>query len=67
MAEIVNLNKARKRKARDAKQNRAAENRVRFGLSKAEKAAEAARREAEKRGLDGQLIEDRDGGTEREP
>ena len=67
MAEIVNLNKARKRKARDAKQRRAAENRVRFGLSKANKAAESARREAEKRGLDGRLVEDRDGGTEREP
>ncbi|MDT8760674.1 DUF4169 family protein [Sphingomonas psychrotolerans] len=42
MAEIINLNKARKAKARADKPIRAQENRVRFGRTRAEKAAEAA-------------------------
>lgn len=42
MAEIINLNKARKAKARVDKSARAEENRVRFGRSKAEKQADAA-------------------------
>jgi len=37
MAEIVNLRQARKRKARSDKEARAAENRVAFGRTKAEK------------------------------
>lgn len=37
MAQIINLNKARKQKSRTDSQKRAAENRVRFGRSKAEK------------------------------
>ncbi|TDQ83463.1 uncharacterized protein DUF4169 [Dongia mobilis] len=48
MAEIVNLNRFRKTKQRSEAQQRAAENRVRFGRSKAEKASdrdETARRE----------------------
>jgi hypothetical protein len=45
----INLNKARKARARDAEKAQAAENRVRFGRSKAEKTvskleAERARR-----------------------
>ncbi|WP_213979623.1 DUF4169 family protein [Sphingomonas sp. dw_22] len=42
MAEIINLNKARKAKARADKPVRAQENRVRFGRTKAEKAADSA-------------------------
>ena len=42
MAEIINLNKARKVKARVDKSARADENRVRFGRTKAEKQADAA-------------------------
>jgi hypothetical protein len=42
MAEIINLNKARKAKARAEKPLRAQENRARFGRGKAEKQAEAA-------------------------
>ncbi|MEP9358996.1 DUF4169 family protein [Sphingomonas sp. KR3-1] len=42
MAEIINLNKARKAKARTDKTVRAQENRARFGRTKAEKQAEAA-------------------------
>ena len=48
MAEIVNLNRVKKGKARDSEQRLAAENRVRFGRTKAEKAndrRETARRE----------------------
>jgi len=49
MAEPINLNKARKARARAADNTQAAENRVRFGRSKAEKTvskleAERARR-----------------------
>lgn len=43
MAGIVNLNKARKEKARADKQTRAKENRVRFGRTKADRQAEAER------------------------
>lgn len=46
MAEPVNLNKARKARAADEAKTRAAQNRVTFGRTKAEKAAsklEAAR------------------------
>ncbi len=39
MAEIVNLNRARKDKARAERKAKAAENRVRFGRSKSEKTA----------------------------
>ena len=42
MAEIINLNKARKAKARADKPIRAQENRARFGRTQAEKAADAA-------------------------
>ena len=42
MADIINLNKARKAKARVDKSARAEENRVRFGRTKAEKQADAA-------------------------
>ncbi len=58
MAEIVNLRRARKDKARVQKDARAAENRTRFGRGKAEKRtaeAESARAET---ALDGRKIED---------
>jgi hypothetical protein len=38
----INLNKARKQKARADKNKRAAENRAKFGRTKAEKAADRA-------------------------
>ena len=50
MAEIVNLNKFRKKKARESAAAQAAENRVRFGRTKAEKERDAAlEREAQHR------------------
>ena len=52
MAEIINLNKARKAKARNDKAVRAQENRARFGRTKAEKQAEAAEKARIARTLD---------------
>ena len=53
MAEIVNLRRHRKRKERDRKSQAAAENRTRFGRTKAERSQEAASRKQEDRKLDG--------------
>lgn len=47
MAEIINLNKARKSRDKADAQSRAEENRVKFGRTKAEK--DASRRETETR------------------
>ena len=52
MAEPINLNKARKAKARSDKEKRAAENRAKHGRTKAEKAAEAAEKDRVRRTLD---------------
>jgi hypothetical protein len=51
--EIVNLRKARKARARAEAQIRAAENRVRFGRSKAERRTIAAEDDRAARSLDG--------------
>ena len=55
MAEIINLRQARKAKARDAKEAKAADNRIAFGrpkkartLVEAKKAIEVARHEGHK-------------------
>jgi hypothetical protein len=53
MSEIVNLRHVRKAKARAAAAQTAAENRQRFGASKAERTSQAAQREIERRRLDG--------------
>jgi hypothetical protein len=53
MAEIVNLRQHRKRKARARKEEAAAENRARFGMTKAERERNAATRTKEQRNLDG--------------
>ncbi len=58
MAEIVNLRRARKDKARVAKDARAAGNRTRFGRSKAEKRVAEAERDRTKSGLDGKKLDD---------
>jgi hypothetical protein len=52
-AEIVNLRSFRKAKARAEKVEAAAENRRRFGRSKAEQAEEAAERERAEKLIDG--------------
>lgn len=58
MAEIVNLNKARKARAKAEAEETARNNRIRFGRTRLEK--EAARREEEKlsRDLDGKKLDE---------
>ncbi len=58
MADIVNLNQARKAKAKADDKSRAAENRAKFGRSKIEKSLDAARADKLKRDLDGAKRED---------
>jgi hypothetical protein len=53
MAELVNLNRARKAKSRSDAESRAAENRAKFGRTKAEKTLDRARAEKAARDLDG--------------
>lgn len=53
MTKPVNLNKARKAKARAQKRAQADANAVKFGRTKAERAAETAARDAAARTLDG--------------
>lgn len=57
MAEVINLCQARKARDRQAAQAQAAANRARFGRTKAEKAADAAREEQARRHLDGHRLE----------
>ncbi|HWU13170.1 MAG TPA: DUF4169 family protein [Caulobacter sp.] len=58
MAEILNLNQARKARAKTDAKARAAENRARFGRTKADKALDAARADRLQRDLDGAKRED---------
>lgn len=58
MSEIVNLNKARKAKARSASRAEAAENRVRFGRTKAERSVQKAETSKLERRLDQAKRED---------
>lgn len=58
MAEILNLNQARKAKAKTDAKSKAAENRAKFGRTKADKALDAARADKLKRDLDGAKRED---------
>jgi Domain of unknown function (DUF4169) len=52
-ADIVNLRKARKAKARATKEETAQENRVRFGLTKAERERQQSAKDKIERELDG--------------
>ncbi len=53
MGEIVNLRQHRKRKARARKEQAAAENRERFGKTRAERERNAVTQAKEQRNLDG--------------
>lgn len=53
MAELVNLNKARKAKARTIARDQADQNSVKFGRTRAEKTLDAARNDKARRDLDG--------------
>jgi hypothetical protein len=52
MAEILSLSNARKSKAKAGKEALAAENRVKFGRTKAKKSADKARRDLAEKGID---------------
>jgi hypothetical protein len=56
-ADIINLRQARKKKARIHAEKSAADNRVRFGLTKAERAAAKTAKDDTKRGLDGHRLD----------
>jgi hypothetical protein len=58
MAEIVNLNRVRKAKARDAADAKAAENRAKYGQTKAERARLAAEKAKLRAVIDGAEKED---------
>ena len=58
MAEIINLNRARKERARADKRVRAAANRVAHGRTKSEKLAADKDRDRAARLLDGQKLDD---------
>ena len=58
MAEIVNLNRVRKAKARDAAEAQAAENRAKYGQTKAERARLAAEKAKLRAVTDGAKKED---------
>ena len=58
MAKIINLNKARKRKAREDAAAQAAENRVRFGRTREQKQLDAAVIEEAQRRMDALKRED---------
>lgn len=62
MAEPVNLNRFRKAKRRADAQKRAAENRVAFGRTKTERAAERLKAEQVARDLAGKRLEREDDG-----
>jgi len=58
MGEIVNLNRARKAKARDAAETKAAENRAKYGQTKAERARLASEKAKLRAVIDGAKRED---------
>lgn len=60
-ADIVNLRRARKAKARSGKDAEAAENRAKFGRTKAERARDAIEQARARRAVDGALRQNDDG------
>lgn len=61
MADVINLRVARKKKQLETKQQLAQENRASFGVPKAERIAEAKRRERLARAIEGSRLEPGDG------
>jgi hypothetical protein len=57
MAEIVNLRRAKKQKARAAKEREAAANRMRFGTPKSEQKVTLARSEKERATLESKKLD----------
>ncbi|WNJ98429.1 DUF4169 family protein [Thalassospiraceae bacterium LMO-JJ14] len=63
-ADIINLNQFRKARQKDEKREQAAENRKKFGRSKAEKLADSKGREKSERLLAGKKLSDADTGED---
>ncbi|MBB4155492.1 hypothetical protein GGQ80_003415 [Sphingomonas jinjuensis] len=61
MGDVVNLNRARKAKAKQAATVQAAANRVAYGRTKMGRKAEAAERDRQKNRLDGLLCHEKHG------
>jgi hypothetical protein len=57
MTEVVNLNRFRKAKKREQEQRRAAENRVAFGRSKADRRLKDTEEERRRRELEGKRLD----------
>jgi hypothetical protein len=57
MAEIINLRRAKKQKARAAKEREAASNRARFGTPKAHQKVTLARSEKDRAALEGKKLD----------
>ena len=60
MADVINLNKKRKAKARLEKEKKASENRIKFGRTKKEKQIAKQDHERSERHLDGHKLEKKD-------
>ena len=60
MSNVVNLNRFRKKKERAEDERRAAENREKFGRTKAEKEKDASSLEKQERHVDGHKLDDAD-------
>jgi hypothetical protein len=60
MAEIVNLNRYRKERAKDEKARQAAENRTKFGRAKAERDSKRHEEELRRKNLDAHRLDDTD-------
>jgi len=58
MADLINLNRARKQRAKDTAKAKASENRAAVGRTKAERTLETARAEKAARTLEGKKRED---------
>ena len=58
MAEIVNLNKARKNQIKKEQKKKASDNRVSFGRTKEEKSLAKSLKDKQKTDLDGKKLDD---------
>jgi hypothetical protein len=57
MGEVVNLNKYRKKKAREEREKRAEQNRLKGGLTQAELALREKKKQMDEKRLDGHKLE----------
>ena len=57
MGDVVNLNKYRKKKAREEREKLAAQNRTKHGLSQAERSLRERRQKLDDKRLDGHKLE----------